>query len=88
MFDLFEVTKKLRNMNKSEKTVLAPPKLNRIKSKEKTKFVRSDSHKTSYIELNNKVLGGLFFQHTMSKEQTKDKDIKDSRENKLEIPKA
>ena len=88
MFDLFEVTKKLRSMNKNEKTLLAAPKLNRNKSKEKTKFVRSDSKKTSYIELNNKVLGGLFFQHTMSKEQTKEKDLRESKENKLEIPKA
>ena len=88
MFDLFEVTKKLRSMKKCEKTVLVTPNLNRNKSKEKTKFVRSESKKTSYIELNNKVLGGLFFQHTMSKEQTKEKDIKESRENKLEIPKV
>ena len=80
MFDLFEVTKKLRGLGKREKTVVGSPTLGRIKSKEKTKFGRSDSKKASYIDLNNKVLGGLFFQHSMSKEQTKEKDLRENRD--------
>jgi hypothetical protein len=85
MLDIFDITKRLRDIKKDAAPNRTPtPKLIRNATRDKSRILkeRSDSKKSSCIDLNNKVLGGMFFQHTISKEQSKEKENKEKKGKK------